>query len=134
MTMREDAHAVLTALEHDWADAWQRADVTRCARLLADDFVEINACGHLVSKGEWLAAMATSAPRRIRWEDSRVRLFGRYAVVYTRLHLAGSRKGAEYSAGFLVTDIWTFHGAEWTVFSRQLTRIRAGQATPIDAC
>ena len=125
MTMREDGHAVITALEHDWTDAWRTGNAMRCARLMADDFVEVSSRGQLASKGEWLASMAANAPKRIRSGESRVRLFGRFAVAYLRLHLAGSSRGNDYSAEFLASDIWTFHGAQWLVVSRQLTRVRA---------
>jgi ketosteroid isomerase-like protein len=125
MSMREDAHVVLSALEHDWADAWKNGDATRCARLLSDDFMEVTSCGQIVSKGEWLAALAMNAPGEVRWDESRTRLYGRYAVVHSKLHLTGTRRGHAYSTGFIVTDIWAFHGTEWTVFSRQFTKIRA---------
>jgi len=124
MTMREDAHVVLAALEHDWAEAWQSRHANRCAQLMADDFVEVSSRGQVISKGEWLACFANNAPRRIRCGEGRVRLIGRSAIVYSKMHLAGTSRGREYSAEFLVTDNWTFHGEQWQVISRQLTRVR----------
>jgi ketosteroid isomerase-like protein len=123
--MREDAYATLAALEHDWADAWLTGNVAVCQRLLAYDFMEVSACGRLVSKGEWIAAIELNRPRTIDWGDVRIRLFGRFAVVHSRLHLTNNAKGQEHRAEYMATDIWTCHGEEWQVVSRQLTRVRA---------
>lgn len=125
MTMREDAHAVVEAHEREWADAWVGCHAARCARLLADDFVEVDAHGRYVSKGEWLASLATNAPRQVHWTDGRVRLLGRTAIAYVKLNLSGAMKGREYRSEFAITDIWALHGADWTVISRQVTRVRA---------
>lgn len=125
MTMREDAHAVVEAHERDWADAWVARDATRCARLLADDFVEVDTQGRYVSKGEWLASLEAKAPCRLHWTDGRVRLLGRTAIAYVKLNLTGAMKGREYRSEFAITDIWALHGADWTVISRQVTRVRA---------
>ena len=123
--MRQDSHATLAALEHDWADAWLSANAAICHRLLADDFVEVSACGRLVSKGEWITAAEFNRPRRVDWGDIRIRLFGRLAVVHSRLLLTNSAKGQEHRAELIATDVWTCHGEQWQVVSRQLTRVRS---------
>ena len=121
--MRDDTYATLAALEFDWANAWLNHNEAICEYLLADDFVEIAATGQVASKGEWLAALESHAPRLVTWSDMRVRPFGRFAIVHGKLQFVGDQCGAHRS--YLATDIWACRGSEWRVVSRQLTKAHA---------
>ena len=75
-TMSDNAEDTLARLERAWMDAWIGGDRETCARILADDFLLTSARGILMTKGQWLNAMASIVGESFRWEEIRVRLFG----------------------------------------------------------
>ena len=124
LPMDKNVYATIAALEHDWSEAWLARNAVICDYLVGDDYLEIDPEGHIVSKGEWIDALESSAPREIRWGEIRVRPFGRFAIVHGRIELANGADDGARRRGYIVTDVWAFRGLEWRVVSRQLTSIK----------
>ena len=120
--MDKNIYVTIAALEHDWSEAWLARNASICEYLVGEDYVEIDPEGRMLSKGEWIDSLESSAPREIRWGEIRVRPFGRFAIVHGRIELVN---GADDSGGrlvYIVTDVWAFRGLEWRVVSRQFTK------------
>jgi len=119
--MSENTEDTLGALERAWMDAWIAGDRETCARILADDFVLTSARGMLMTKDQWLDAIASIVGESFRWEEIRVRLFGDVAVVHSRTTQRASVAGQDWSGRFLLTDVWVRRGETWQVVSRHGT-------------
>ena len=130
--MRQDTYVTLAALEHDWGHAWMTRNDTLCEQLMADDFLEVSALGHLASRAEWIALMERNAPRQLQWADVRVRPVGRCAIVHGFLRVLGSAQGHDVRQSFIATDVWLWRSTSWQVVSRQLTASHSHHPQELD--
>lgn len=113
----------IARLEDEWMQAWVRADLAACARILADDFLLTSARGNLMPKADWLAAAGTTVTAtRFTWESLRVRLLDHdVALVHGRSHQQATAAGQDWSGVFLVSDVWVHRDGRWQVVARHGT-------------
>ncbi len=77
--------------EREWLKAHLELDVEALARLMADEYVQVNDSGQLVSKSQVLASF--SGGKR-HWDEAesdeyRVQIYGEVAIVYGRWRATG---------------------------------------------
>lgn len=88
---------------------------------MADDFVLVTPRGALLGKPQWLAAARTYMTcEEFRWEDLRVRPYGRVVIVHGRASQRAAENGQDRSGTVIVTDVWLETQGRWRVNTRHL--------------
>jgi ketosteroid isomerase-like protein len=112
-------------------DAEGKKDVAALDRLLNDDFVFIAANGSISDKKKFLADVKaedqpSSAPQpNLTYEDFRVRVYGKTAIVNYVLLLAGKDKdGKDYANRFRMSVLWVKQRKDWRMSNFHATRVR----------
>lgn len=103
------------------------ADVARAAQLHAPDFQLITPIGAVLSRDEYLGAIASGQIRYFLWEpaDIAVRLYGRAAVIRYRAQLQVVFGGHKVPlSDYWHTDTYEQHDGHWLVVWSQATAIR----------
>lgn len=112
-------------LEADWARLLVNGDKDKLAGLLATDFVDVDADGHLHDRTTYLSESASRAFHvdECAVESLSTRRNGDLAVVIATVALVGHRKNRDVSAFYRITDVFNLRDAQWQAFSRTETRI-----------
>lgn len=125
MPIEEVIQQVL-AVEQAWTTAHLQGDVATIERLMADDYVKINADGSLTDKA---TNLATYQPDERFWEVARgdeydVRIYGDTALVIGRWTARGVNHGErfDYRARFL--SVYVKRHGQWQMVAEQSTEIR----------
>lgn len=113
-------HDTLFALNRDYIDSVQHADIKRFDEILADDFLCSNPDGSLVDRAQFLQQTARPVTiSNLRAEDVQIRLMGDFAIIHARTTYTlpdGSAGGGRY------TDVWARRGGRWLAVSAHVTR------------
>ena len=102
-------------------------DVVRAEQLHAPDFQLITPIGAVLSKDEYLGAIASRQIRYLTWEpaDIAVRLYGGAAVIRYRAQLEVVFTGHQVPlCEYWHTDTYEQHDGRWLVVWSQATAIR----------
>ena len=111
---------VLFALNADYINAVQHADVRRFDEILAPDFYCSNPDGSLVDRAGFLAQTAKGvAISDLVAEDVLIRIMDDVAIIHarTRYTLGGRAGGGRY------TDVWVRQNGRWLAVSAHVTRL-----------
>jgi hypothetical protein len=114
--------SMIESLEHQLLDLGVRSSPERVGDLLSADFREFGKSGHIWSREEIIAAMATERhPLRYRLEDLTVKRLGEDAALACyALHVAGSG-GTETKA--LRSSVWQREpDGKWRLLFHQGTK------------
>lgn len=117
----------LATLVNELAEAMKRRDATPFARVLADDFSEINAEGQVVGKAQVLAAVPRVSFETYAMSDLKVRAFGDAAITTFRLTSKGSLDGRDFSGEYIETTVWIKRDGRWLVVAAHATRVPAAK-------
>lgn len=113
LTASEDL-AILEGLNRDYNDADQASDVDRFRTLLADDFI-VQTPGVTRDRDEYLKYIAKPRPfKGLEPIDSRVRLFGDFALIHGRARYTLLADGTVQEA--LYTDAYAKRDGSWVHF------------------
>ena len=121
----ENVEQKLIALENEWADASVRHDWAFLERMLADDYVQSNWDGTLVTKAEVLVSdksgeyVVTSAVN----DEMKDRVYGDAAVVTGRWTAKETFKGKDTSGQYRWTDTWINKAARWQCVASHNSKI-----------
>lgn len=111
---------LLQALNRDYIDAVQHADVRRFDEILADDFMCSNPDGTLVDRRAFLEQTARPVTiRGLAAHDVLVRIIGDVAIIHARTSYTtaeGEAKAGRY------TDVWARRDGRWLAVSAHVTR------------
>jgi ketosteroid isomerase-like protein len=114
-------HATLVALNTDYINSVQHADVKRFDEILGPDFYCSNPDGSLVDRAAFLAQTAKPvAIKNLRAEDVLIRILGDTAFIHARTAYVkpdGTPGGGRY------TDVWMRERGRWLCVSAHVTRL-----------
>lgn len=118
---REEIEAGLVALERKWMEALRLRDASTLSQIIADDFTLVSP-RLVVSPGGrekyFHHAMRDLSLASFDFEELKVRLYGRVAVVSGRLKQSATVGGEDWGGTYLVTDVWVSRDGFWRVVSR----------------
>lgn len=125
-----DERERVLAVEREWTDAHLRGDVATIARLMAHDYMKINADGSVTDRATTLASYT---PETRYWEQAQgdeylVQIYGETAVVIGRWTARGINNGErfDYSARFM--SVYVKRDGEWKMVAEQSTETRSGKS------
>ena len=122
--MEPSVDEVLRA-EREWLSAHLRCDVSELERLMAPDYVQIDASGRVVGREEVLASFRSGERKwdEAHSDDHRVRVYGEVAVVVGRWRARGTNAGRAFDYAARYVAVWAQHEGVWRMVSDQATPI-----------
>ena len=120
----EAAQGVVQA-EREWLEAHLRLDVAALARLMGDEYKQINSRGELLGKQQVLASFQ-SGSRSWQQADSdeyEIRTYGEVAVVFGRWRATGINAGEAFSYTARYASVWVYRNSRWEIVSDQSTEM-----------
>ena len=122
--VQNPADSALRQLNREAAEMQVRKDVKAADRLLADDYVFLQADGNVSNKAQNLAVLRDAAfvCEAFATEDVVVRVYGDVGVITGRAIMRATYGGQDVGGEFLYTDVWAKHGGRWQTVVSQATR------------
>ena len=117
--------SILMQLERDWSQAGIKKDFKTLDRIMADDWVSIDARGQATTKAQTLTAMKSteSSEQSIELGEMKVRVFGTAAIVTGTDVEKGSYKGQNSSGKYVWMDVFVKRDGRWQAVASQSTKI-----------
>lgn len=114
----------LLKVEEQFAEAIVKNDPEAIRRLVADDWIIINADGGIIDRERFLEVIKSGAltHEMMESDDMRVRVYGDSAVVTALTRTKGKFMGQEFSTKERATDCFVRFGGQWRCVLTQLTR------------
>lgn len=126
---REDKlHREIETLESQWIAALIHNDVPTINRLLADDYLGINADGTLETKADALALERNGVLKisSIDPGNLKVHVYGDTAVVTSQVNLQGRNGDRDITGRYHYTRVYSRKSGEWKIVSFEASRILPG--------
>jgi ketosteroid isomerase-like protein len=116
----------LTQIEKEWAAAYVKNDAAALDRIIADDWIEINADAKTGTKAELIDAVKSgkSTTQTNEIGTTKVRVFGDMAIVNGTSTTKSSEQGRDTSGQYVWTDIFARRNGRWQVVSSQATKVK----------
>ncbi len=129
-----EAH--ISALEREWAAAFQAKNVTALQNLMADGYSLIIAVEGLplqmVPRNAWIERLNDYEVISISIDHIHVRTYGTVAVAVMLFRQEARLAGQDRSGQLMLTDIWVEQNGEWRLVERHSSRPEpTGVARPI---
>jgi len=114
----------LLKLEEQFAEAIIKNDPGAIERLVADEWIIINADGGIIDKERFLEVIGsgTLTHEMMESDNMRVRIYGDSAVVTALTRTKGKFMGQEFSTHERATDFFVRLNRQWRCTLTQLTR------------
>jgi ketosteroid isomerase-like protein len=111
--------------EREWLLAHLRLDVEALDRLMAPEYVQIDARGRTVSKEQVLESFRSGGRGwdEAHSDDHDVRVYGNTAVVIGRWRARGINPGQPFDCAARYVSVWLKSDGEWRMVSDQSTPI-----------
>lgn len=106
-------------LEHAWIGAIRQHDTAMLARILADDFTDIDVHGHIRDKADAMTTSTAPSGTTQTLRDLRVRRYGDSAVANGINVVHSKAKGWTVQIAF--TDVFVRRHGQWQAVSAQET-------------
>ncbi len=121
---RQDPEQELLQLNRAAGEMQIRKDAAAAERLLADDYVFLQADGQVSSKAENMAVLRDPqfVCESLTTEDVKIRVFHDVGVVTGRLIMRATYRGQDVGGEFLYTDVWVKRRGRWQTVVSQATR------------
>lgn len=120
------AEAQISALERQWANAFQRKDMAALQNLMADGYSLVIAVQDMplqvVPRDAWLSSLSEYEISDAHVDSIHVRVYGDVAVAVMLWHQFASLAGQDRTAQFMLTDIWTHSAKGWRLSERHSSR------------
>jgi uncharacterized protein (TIGR02246 family) len=123
MSLQDDEQQI-TALFEAGDRALMNADVAVLSRIFADDYVQYDSSGKVLSKEEILENLRVSAVQypSIVSTGRRIRLFGEMAIVHGSESDEVESNGKRFSVQYLYMDVVLKREGKWQIVASQLVR------------
>ena len=110
-------------------DAEAKRDIAVLDRLFNDDFVWIAGNGSISDKKKFLddvkADVEPSSPQNLTYEDFKVRVYGKAAIVNYVLLVSGKDKdGKDFTSRYRMSVVWVKQKKDWRISNFHATRVR----------
>ena len=117
----------LIQIEHDWADALVKGDVTTWSRCVADDWIGTTPEGNMVAKtGAYADLKAGLVVRELfHLDDLKVRVYGDTAIVFGLETEKSTIHGKDMSGQYRFTDVFVKRDGRWQAVASHLSRVSA---------
>ena len=111
--------------EREWLEAHLRLDVVALARLMGDEYQQINDRGELLGKQQLLASFESGSRSWQRADSDQydVRIYGGVAVVFGRWRAAGVNAGKAFDYTARYAAVWVYRNSRWEIVSDQSTEV-----------
>ena len=111
-------------LEDEFGRAMIKNDPEAIGRLLADDWIIIDADGGIIDRARFLAVIRSGSLSHevMDSRDVRVRIYGNSAAVTALTTTTGKFGGQEFNTQERATDLWVKKNGRWMCVLSQLTR------------
>ena len=115
---------VLTAMDN-WRKAMIAKDGAALEKLYAADLSYTHSSGKNESKTEAIAAVVNGKGKtdKIEYADTTVRVYGKTALVKTKVTLIGSTDGKPTTTALNVLFVWVKSSSGWQMVARQAIRL-----------
>ena len=115
--------AELRALNRQAAEMQMRHDVGTATRLLADEYIFVQADGQVTNKAQNLAVIGSAefVCESLITSDVEVRLYGETALVIGRASMKATFRGQNVGGEFRYTDVWVKRQGAWQNVASQAT-------------
>ncbi len=122
---KDNAHKEIEGLEQDWRTAQLSNNVTEADRLLADDYLGINANGTLETKADELSRRRSGDFHisQLELSDIKVRIYGDTAVVTSKAELMGKNGDRDISGRYRYTRVYSNRDGQWRIVSFEASKI-----------
>ncbi len=117
----------LIQIEHDWANALVKGDLTTWSRCLAEDWIGTTPDGSIVTKAGAYADLKSHAVARtlFRVDDLKVRLYGDAAIVFGLETEKSKIHGKDMSGQYRFTDVFVKRDGRWQAVASHSSRVSA---------
>jgi ketosteroid isomerase-like protein len=114
----------LLKLEEQFEEAVVKNDAEAISRLVADDWIIVDADGGIVDKQHFLGVITSGAVTHelMKSDDTRARVYGDSAVVTALTRTKGKFMGQQFSTQERATDVFAKLDGQWRCVLTQLTR------------
>ena len=114
----------LLKLERAFADAIIKNDLESIGRIVADDWIIVDANGEIVDRTRFFEVIKSGALTHdiMESEDFRVRVYGESAMVTAITSTKGKFMGQEFSTRERATDVFVKRDGRWQCVLTHLTR------------
>jgi ketosteroid isomerase-like protein len=113
-------------LDHEWNEAYPRLDCAALDRIIADDWMCIDASGLVITKSELLTRVASSASflDPYKFDEITLRIFGEAAIVTARL--SGQMRDSEgnHDVNQRYMRVYVKRNERWQAVATQVTKIK----------
>jgi uncharacterized protein (TIGR02246 family) len=115
----------LMQLERDWSQASLTKDIDALNRIMADDWVNIDFQGRMLTKIQTIASLKSGLPatQAAGLGEMKVRVFGDSAIVTGSDTGKSTSKGKEVVEKYLWTDVFVRRNGRWQAVASQSTKI-----------
>lgn len=125
---RAEIEKSLLTLERKWMEALKLRDASALSQIISDDFTFVSS--RLAGAGGDRAKYFDHALRELKlasyeFDELKVRLYGRAAVVSGRLKQVAAVAGDDWGGTYLVTDVWINQDGNWRAVSRHSSLLPA---------
>lgn len=118
--------AQISALERQWAAAFQSKDIFALQNLMADGYALIIGVQgmplQVVPRNAWLEDLHDYQITHVSIDHIHVRAYGDVAVAVMLWRQEATLAGQDRSAQFMLTDIWVCQNGEWRMAERHSSR------------
>lgn len=113
-------------LDREWNEAYPRLDAAALDRIIADDWVCIDATGLLITKSELLRRVASSASflDPYKFDEMGLQMFGQAAIVTGRLSGQMRDSDGVYDVNQRYMRVYVRRNERWQAVATQVTKIK----------
>ena len=113
----------LRLLNQQAAEMQVKNDAAAAARLLADEYIFLQADGAITNKVQNVAGIGSPdfKCQSMKTEDVQVKVYGDVALVYGRAIMEATIKGKPIGGEFLYSDVWVKRAGRWQTVHSQAT-------------
>jgi ketosteroid isomerase-like protein len=118
------AESQLRQLNREAAEMQVHKDVKAAERLLADDYLFLQADGNVSNKSQNVGVLGDAAfvCEALTADDVVVRVYGDVGVITGRAKMRATYDGQDIGGEFLYTDVWAKRDGRWQTVVSQATR------------
>lgn len=124
-TQSTAVEAELRRLNNDVTQMQIRKDAAVAERLLADEYVFIQADGQVSNKAQNVEILRSPdfECQALTTDDVQVRVYDHTALIMGRAHFKATYKGEDVGGEFRYTDVWVKRAGRWQNVASQATRL-----------
>jgi len=120
-----DPAAQVIEAERQWLNAHLKLDLVLLDRLMADEFLQVNDRGELLSKQQVLASFKSG---NRYWQEAnsgeyKLQVYNEVAVVCGRWQAKGVNTGQSFDYAARYISVWVYRDKRWQMVSDQSTTI-----------